>query len=611
MTTTGGREIRRSRRFARITALFAAALLSALALAAADSADSRATTPPPADKAEIFFVNGGRIVSIKSDGTDREVLTRKHGSVSIFSRVSDSAPLPSPDGQTVLFTRTARSPGKSGVMAIDHEGGPVRRILGFKADPDGILPQYSAVDWSADGSRFFAFRFQAIEKDKSTTVVRTSLLSVRTDGGGIRNLYSTSVTFSDEKRTAGDRWIPIDASVTPNGKTALLAVITLNPGSKMRLARINLATGKRTWLAKNTGQADIGPDGRTVVFTSERDKLNESCYDGFCSYQPKLYLINLDGTNLRRVITPNQEGSYWSPDFSPDGSRIVFTADRETRRSWFGTEIWSVKKDGSCLTRLTNGSPRSGEAAWGAGSLTGPGTCGEADLRPVVDVTYPRRAETMKPRQMWLGRKYDNLLLSETWTAHKSLSSYFADCGALDIDDCPGMISVRSTQVCGAGIGNELTSGFYGGMESLRGGLVLDFGQRGPYGDGLSTHLLTGGIDVSIEAETQIGVKPVSRRWRRAAIDRLRYVGADAPPASYHRPVFADRTIRAAHRLLHIYRRTGSLRQAAIGAGLFGARGRNWRQVVFQYERKGALSWLRFARDLKKIGSFGTVGCPK
>ena len=575
-------------------------------LAGAGSAG--ALTPPPADKAEIFFVNGGRILSIKADGTERKVLTRRNGSVSIFSKVSDSAPLASPDGQTVLFTRSVDdTPQKSGILAIDREGGTPKRILGPRNGQGEIL-SFSAVDWSADGSRFYAFRFWGIDRNESTSI-KTELLSVKPDGSGIRKLYSTSVNLDPGKASASGRWIPFEASVTPNGKTALLAMTRFTPASKTRLARINLTTGKRTWLSKDAGPADIAPDGQTVVFSSEREKRNESCYDGYCSYQPKLYLVDIDGSNLRRLMPKSREGSFRSPDFSPDGNRIVFEADSATGRSWFGPEIWSLKIDGSCLTRLTNGSPRSGEPAWGAGSITGPGTCGQADLRPVVDVNYPKRAEKLKPRPMWLGQEHDNLLLSEVWTGHNSLVSRFADCGALDPEDCPAPVSVRSVQICGAGLGNELNNGTYGGIEKVRGGLVLNFNRPTPYGVGTSTHLVSGGLDVSIESERVAGPGRGAALWRRAAIDQLRFVGADSPPARFRQPVFAARTIRAARALLRNYRSLGSLKKAAIKTGLYGPRGSGRWQVTFAYERKGAVAWLRFAKDLKKAGPFRTVGC--
>ncbi len=587
--------------------LLASTAILSLASALLLSGTAAGLSQPPAEKAEIFFNNGGRILSIKADGADRKVLTRPNGSVSIFSKVSDSAPLPSPDGQTVLFSRSIDdAPRRSGILAVDHDGGATRKVLVLRSE-DELL---SAVDWNADGTRFYALRLWAVDRSDKITVIKSALLSAKPNGGSVRRLHATSTSFRTDEGPSGPKnWIPIDASVTPNGKTALLAMISFSPGSHMRLARINLSTGKQTWLVKDAGPADISPNGRTVVFTSERAKRNKRCYDGYCDYQPKLYLMNLDGSNLRPLLPVSREGSFSSPDFSRDGGRVVFETDRDTNRSWFGREIWSVKTDGSCLTRLTNGSPNSGQPSWGAGSITGPAICGKADLRPFVDVDYPERAEKLRPRPMWLGEEYDNLLLSEAWTGSSSMTSRFADCGALDPKDCKGRFSVRSTRICAAGLGNQLTNGTYTGMERVRGGLVLTFDERGPFGAGIGTHLVTGGIDVEVQAEVIEGVKPVSAVWRRAAIDQLRYVGSSSPPARFHPPVFAARTVRAARSLLRNYEQLGSLKEAAIKTGIFGPRGSGRFQVTFAYQRKGALSWLRFARDLTKIGSFKTIEC--
>ncbi len=60
-------------------------------------------------------------------------------------------------------------------------------------------------------------------------------------------------------------------------------------------------------------EATISPDGRTVVFTSERDGDLE------------IYTIDADGSHLKRLThTPGYDGG---PFFSDDGKRIVYRAD--------------------------------------------------------------------------------------------------------------------------------------------------------------------------------------------------------------------------------------------------------------------------------------------
>ncbi|MFN8140771.1 MAG: hypothetical protein U0R29_00390 [Solirubrobacterales bacterium] len=46
------------------------------------SSPALALTPPPVDKASVVFSNGKRLIRIKADATDREVLTLKNSFVS-------------------------------------------------------------------------------------------------------------------------------------------------------------------------------------------------------------------------------------------------------------------------------------------------------------------------------------------------------------------------------------------------------------------------------------------------------------------------------------------------------------------------------------------------
>ncbi len=104
-------------------------LIAVLGLALLGVGPAGALSPPSAaDQAEIVFANGGRIVSIKADGSDRRVLTRKGNSAGVLWTDRDSAPTVSPDGQVILFSRgwTADS-SRSGIFSVSREGGRLLR----------------------------------------------------------------------------------------------------------------------------------------------------------------------------------------------------------------------------------------------------------------------------------------------------------------------------------------------------------------------------------------------------------------------------------------------------------------------------------------------------
>ena len=76
------------------------------------------------------------------------------------------------------------------------------------------------------------------------------------------------------------------------------------------------------------------PDGRQIAFNSNRDG------------NPELYVMNVDGTNLRRLT--NHPAIDTSPTWSPLGHQIAFTSDRTG-----SPQIYVVGVDGTGLRRIT------------------------------------------------------------------------------------------------------------------------------------------------------------------------------------------------------------------------------------------------------------------
>jgi Tol biopolymer transport system component len=108
------------------------------------------------------------------------------------------------------------------------------------------------------------------------------------------------------------------------------------------------------------------PDGTRIVFQSER-KLDGSDAINL-NGTVNIWRVNADGTGLIALTNATANGaSNFSPQWSPDGTRIVFESglklDGSDATNANGTSnIWWVRPDGTGLTHLTNAT------ASGAGS---------------------------------------------------------------------------------------------------------------------------------------------------------------------------------------------------------------------------------------------------
>ena len=96
------------------------------------------------------------------------------------------------------------------------------------------------------------------------------------------------------------------------------------------------------------------PDGQKIAFGSDRRNGAE---------RAEIYVMNADGTNVRRVSTlPEGAGYDSAPRFSPNGKRLVFTRfiNEELGRS----ALFTVNVDGSGLKQITPWGISTGDADW-------------------------------------------------------------------------------------------------------------------------------------------------------------------------------------------------------------------------------------------------------
>lgn len=171
--------------------------------------------------------------------------------------------------------------------------------------------------WSFDGKHF---SFQAIRGELGAKHPCDQIYVANADGSNI-TLVSTGTgrTTCSFYLPDGDHVLYSSTSNTPwCPPTPDFTYGYVWPIYKdMDIYVFGLTNGYRTKLTDNNfydAEATISPDGRRIVFTSDRDGDLE------------LYTMDLDGTNIRRhTYTPGYDGGAW---FSNNNKMLVWRASR-------------------------------------------------------------------------------------------------------------------------------------------------------------------------------------------------------------------------------------------------------------------------------------------
>ncbi len=587
MSTTGegtGRDRR------RVWFAFLGAMLFTVALAAGlgHAGDSLALTPPPADQAEIVYSNGGRLLKVNADGTDRKVLTRR-GEVrtpGVNGGMGDRFPHVSPDGTRVLFTR------HTGSFAPDNEflfsgqnmllnlgTGKAREVL-----PGTERVTYENLAWLPGTDRILA------SKTVSGAVRKRSVVSVRLDGSGEQTILRfRGYRGGFPKLNLNFEAARLDAS--PDGSAFLMTRMDSWSEYGYTLELVDVATGKRKVIAKKAHSGSWSPDGERIVFVKDRPKTEVCGWDFDCTPSGDLYLADGDGANLHRLTNTRRDEE--NPSWSPDGSRIAFsgTIGRPDDRST--SELLSLRADGKCLAGLTNGSPASLDPDFVAdsGTLQGPGTCGLTERPALAETHLNPRMNKGFGRRLWLGPDSSQGLLSFDADIGFLSFAVYGDCGTLGAR-CPTGTTVGTLPVCGM-VGNwaEMIAGLPS-LGQKRRGVWLAGAARGKSS---SLMVFSGPQITMIEDRTSsrdTKTKPLTRREQLALVDELRPVGKKLEP-KLPRLLLPRLDFRVA-RLVTRYVRRHSVAETIRD---------------FKMTRRKVIAQLRFRQNVKLLGA-GRTKCP-
>ena len=492
-----------------------------------------ALTPPPADLAEIVFSNAGRIVSIKADGSERNVLTRAN--TQLLSRnfladihlFGDSQPAISPDRQKLAFIRYLPRRYWQHVMIAGRDGSGATPV-------EGINGEIKSMDWMPDGRLLLTTWDYRYGQTRTTETYRLMAVDPAT---GKKQVFLSKKFFGNYVVDTLEA-----QEVSPDGRLLLYArdFGEGNDGEDRNQLRIlNLENKTDRALVNGAKAGSFSPDGDRVAFTQMcADEGYSNCESA--DRENGVWTVKTDGSDREMIVSG--DGEYASPDWGPGGGYIIFSSSRNfPAERQDSNEIYSVRSDGECLTWLTNGSPESIQPSWAPETevRTDPGAeCGDAGRKPLAEARPPKPKETDPRPRYWAGPKAAGQLLSKIeGYAQDQFGNQlyrYGDCPYFESSKCRRAITLELARACSP-IGEvRLPPRGTSRSTTRRGVKVTTYRTaRGKLaGTTLRTGLVRVGIGRSMLDVEELEGKAITLADHLALIDALRPVGKALDPGS-------------------------------------------------------------------------------
>lgn len=557
---------------------FVASGLAALAMLLAGTGSAKA-----AEGAELVFESGGRIMSVKADGTGRVNLTPGREPDSYLD--VESEPVVSPDGERIAYIDHIQpDQGRSfRQLVITNRNGRNRKVLLDSRDyPRDGAP--FAVDWLGNTQLMAVDYFGS---DRKHRFIVTRIVAVRVDGSGQKVQYRRIYRGTRDSTVDG-----ID--VSPDRRFVLIDSSSGNWTPSLEI--MDRRTGKVRTVRRKADNGTWSPDGSMIAFDSEETFVRRHCEFGDCWGDSKIFLMGRNGKGVHRLTRGKVPGDETEAAWSPDGSRIAFTDTRNNPdMGRAGREIYTVRTDGSCLTWITNGTPASTNPSWGpeTDGSTEPARCGENNLKPAIDLLPEAdplvNGEPITWPRLWLGPIFQGRGQTESPDDGREL--LYQDCVRFRAADCRSPVyGISSDDVCLSWVQQLNGFGQIGRVLFRRGALVFLPSDRASASESI---VLTGGQAVMVSPTRRGSGRRLPVSVHLKVIDGLRQVGEASADSDLEPPVLDSTMPVRAKRVARAVER-GSVASAAAN---------------LKMGRAEVRGWLRIHRALDGNGPFETTSC--
>lgn len=266
----------------------------------------------------------------------------------------------------ILFTKAPLT-GGGDIYKMNSDGTGLIKIidLGGREDAAKLSPDLSKIVFSSDHSTTGKYEIFVANSDGSNTKQLTSSSPQYGNSGGIFR-SNTKIWYGNAQSTGNTEINEINIDGTSNTKiTNFIAqgkqgdVFDFNsdkskilyykqssswsPTGEIYVANIDWSGEiNLTNNSVNDGGASISPDGTQIVF--------HRC-EGSSGYNPpyNIFIMNLDGSQVKKLTTGSGNQYLTSPKFSPDGSKIAYSFNNGTQ-----TDIYIMNLDGTNPVNITN-----------------------------------------------------------------------------------------------------------------------------------------------------------------------------------------------------------------------------------------------------------------
>jgi TolB protein len=161
-----------------------------------------------------------------------------------------------------------------------------------------------------------------------------------------------------KKKLTDSKGYDAEATVSPDGKKI---VFTSDRSGDLELWIMD-SNGKNQKQLTNglgyDGGAFFSPDGKKLVFRASRPKTEEEVreYKDLLSKglvapaSMEIYTCNTDGSDLRQVTSLGKAN--WAPFYHPSGKKIIFSSNHKSKRG-YDFQLYLVNEDGTGLEQIT------------------------------------------------------------------------------------------------------------------------------------------------------------------------------------------------------------------------------------------------------------------